>query len=110
MLNEHSVHGKAVVIGAGTMGSGIAQVAATSGLNVRMIDAAPDALSKGMQRINDSLARMVKKGTITAEVSAEALKRIQPSAESSAAVQWKGLDSACLLGLLTRRLAPRLAR
>jgi 3-hydroxybutyryl-CoA dehydrogenase len=69
------------VIGAGTMGSGIAQVAAASGLNVRMIDAAPDALAKGMQRVAESLSRMAKKGTITAAQNAEIPKRIQISAD-----------------------------
>jgi 3-hydroxybutyryl-CoA dehydrogenase len=101
------------VIGAGTMGSGIAQVAATSGLNVRMIDAAPDAISKGMQRITDSLARMAKKGTITAADAEAAPKRIQTSADLADAksadivveaifedeavkrATWTKLDSVC---------------
>ena len=69
------------VIGAGTMGSGIAQVAASSGMNVRMIDASSDAVSKGVQRITESLARMAKKGTITAEQAAEIPKRVQTSTD-----------------------------
>jgi 3-hydroxybutyryl-CoA dehydrogenase len=69
------------VIGAGTMGSGIAQVAASSGLKVVLIDAAPEALSKGLQRIQESLARVVKKGTLSAADSEAALKRVQTSAD-----------------------------
>jgi 3-hydroxybutyryl-CoA dehydrogenase len=52
------------VIGAGTMGSGIAQVVASSGRKVVLIDVSEASLDRGMTSIEKSLARMVKKGDI----------------------------------------------
>ncbi len=52
------------VIGAGTMGSGIAQVVATSGRKVVLIDVSEASLDRGIKTIEKSLARMVKKGDI----------------------------------------------
>jgi 3-hydroxybutyryl-CoA dehydrogenase len=65
------------VIGAGTMGSGIAQVAATAGLSVRVIDTTSDAVNKGLARIQDSLGRMAKKGALTPADAEAAQKRIK---------------------------------
>jgi 3-hydroxybutyryl-CoA dehydrogenase len=53
------------VIGAGTMGSGIAQVVASSGRKVVLIDVSEASLDKGINTIEKSLARLVKKGDIT---------------------------------------------
>ena len=53
------------VIGAGIMGNGIAQVCATHGLEVTMIDINDAALERGMDTITRSLERMVKKGTLS---------------------------------------------
>ncbi len=69
------------VIGAGTMGSGIAQVAATGGLSVTLIDVLPEALAKGVARIQESLARVVKKGTLSEADSQLAQRRISSSSE-----------------------------
>jgi 3-hydroxybutyryl-CoA dehydrogenase len=69
------------VIGAGTMGSGIAQVAAASGFEVRLIDTTSEATAKGAQRIKDSLDRIVKKGTISAGDAAEIQKRVTTSTD-----------------------------
>jgi 3-hydroxybutyryl-CoA dehydrogenase len=55
------------VIGAGTMGNGIAHVFAQSGFSVRLIDISEKALDKGMNTIAANLDRMVGKGTITEE-------------------------------------------
>lgn len=52
------------VIGAGTMGSGIAQVVASSGRKVVLIDVSEASLDKGINTIEKSLARLVKKGDI----------------------------------------------
>ncbi|BEI83145.1 hypothetical protein CcaverHIS002_0310130 [Cutaneotrichosporon cavernicola] len=49
------------VFGAGSMGSGIAQVAATGGIKVTMADVREDALERGMEGIKKSLARVAKK-------------------------------------------------
>ncbi|MDA0947722.1 MAG: 3-hydroxybutyryl-CoA dehydrogenase [Planctomycetota bacterium] len=64
------------VIGAGTMGNGIAQVFATAGAEVLMIDANPEAGARGRATIEASLARLVKKERLTAEVAAEILGRV----------------------------------
>jgi len=55
------------VIGAGTMGNGIAQVAATSGYQVSCMDVMPAALEKAKATINKSTAKLLEKGTITRE-------------------------------------------
>jgi 3-hydroxybutyryl-CoA dehydrogenase len=53
------------VIGAGTMGNGIAQVAATSGYRVTCMDVMPEALEKAQATIAKSTAKLLEKGTIT---------------------------------------------
>ena len=53
------------VIGAGTMGNGIAQVAATSGYQVTCMDVAPAALEKGKAAIARSVAKLMEKGSLT---------------------------------------------
>ncbi|HVF26424.1 MAG TPA: 3-hydroxyacyl-CoA dehydrogenase NAD-binding domain-containing protein, partial [Anaerolineales bacterium] len=55
------------VIGAGTMGHGIAQVAATSGYQVTCMDVMPAALEKAKAAIAKSTAKLLEKGTITQE-------------------------------------------
>ena len=69
------------VIGAGIMGNGIAQVCATHGLEVTMIDINDAALERGIDAITRSLERMVKKGTLSQENLAQALKRIAVSTD-----------------------------
>ena len=58
------------VIGAGTMGNGIAQVAATSGYEVTCMDVMPIALEKAKTTIGKSTSKLVEKGTITADQKA----------------------------------------
>ena len=65
------------VIGAGTMGSGIALVAASSGYDVLLIDVSEDQLSKAKAYHTKISARNVEKGRITPEDSAAALGRVQ---------------------------------
>jgi len=72
------------VVGAGTMGNGIAQVYATNGSSVVMVDVSATALGKGLDAIRGSLARMVKKGTITQNAVDAALARIATATELSA--------------------------
>ena len=60
------------VIGAGTMGNGIAQVAATSGYQVTCMDVQPAALEKAKAAIAKSTAKLLEKGTISAEGKASA--------------------------------------
>lgn len=62
------------VVGAGTMGNGIAQVAATSGYNVTCMDVMPAALERARSAIARSTAKLLDKGTITAGQKAGADK------------------------------------
>lgn len=72
------------VIGAGQMGGGIAQVAATSGLSVVMIDISQDALSQGLAAIDKSLSRLVKKDKLSSEQKNQISQRIQTSTDMKA--------------------------
>ncbi len=65
------------VIGAGTMGNGIAQTAAGSDFDVVMCDVDQAFLDRGLQNIGKSLDRFVKKETMTEEQKGEALGRIK---------------------------------
>jgi 3-hydroxybutyryl-CoA dehydrogenase len=64
------------VIGAGTMGNGIAQVFAQAGFDVRLIDSAAPALDRARATIERSLARFVEKGRMTAAERDAALGRL----------------------------------
>ncbi len=64
------------VIGAGTMGNGIAQVFAQSGFTVRLVDVAQPMLDQALGTIEKSLAKFVEKGQLTAADKDAALKRL----------------------------------
>ena len=64
------------VVGAGQMGSGIAQVAATRGFDVFLCDSNASSLDHAMETIKSSLARLVKKGVLDHEDAAASAKRI----------------------------------
>jgi 3-hydroxybutyryl-CoA dehydrogenase len=66
------------VCGAGTMGAGIAQVAATAGFRTLLFDASPDALHKGMGMVRQHLQQGVNKGKLSAEKMEAALQLLQP--------------------------------
>lgn len=74
---------KVGVIGAGTMGSGIAQVVASSGIEVTLIDVSEGYLERGIKNIEKSLERLVKKGDLKEEDSRSSLSRIQSSTSFS---------------------------
>jgi 3-hydroxybutyryl-CoA dehydrogenase len=65
------------VIGAGTMGNGIAQTAAGAGFEVVMCDVSADFVDRGLLSIGKSLDRFVKKETMTEEQKREVLARIK---------------------------------
>ncbi len=73
--------GTFAVIGAGTMGSGIAQVAARAGFEVVLRDVAPEYLDRGLATIRSSLDRDVKKERLTVAQQGEILARIHPTTE-----------------------------
>ncbi len=67
------------IIGAGTMGNGIAQVCAVAGVQVIMVDITEAAVAKGLATITASLDRLLKKDKISEADKAAALARIQGS-------------------------------
>lgn len=67
------------IIGAGTMGNGIAQACAVSGLRVVMVDIAQAAVDKGLKTVAGSLDRLIKKEKLTEAQKAEALGLITGS-------------------------------
>jgi len=73
------------VLGAGTMGAGIAQVCAQVGCDVRLYDISADAAAKGRKRVSDFLAKGVEKGKVKAEDRDAALARIGTVTEVRAA-------------------------
>ena len=79
------------IIGAGTMGNGIAQACAVSGIHVVMIDISDAAVNKGISTITSSLDRLIKKEKLTTAERDAALARIQAS------TQYEDLKSAQLV-------------
>ena len=71
------------VVGAGTMGNGIAHVFARSGFEVTLCDVEQRFLDRGLDTINKNLEREASKGKITAEDKAASLKRITPVVDRS---------------------------
>lgn len=67
------------VVGAGTMGNGIAQVFAQAGFNVIMTDVSQAALDRGLAAISSSLSRLVKKGVFNDNEAVSILSRIRGS-------------------------------
>jgi 3-hydroxybutyryl-CoA dehydrogenase len=80
-----AVAGKLAVIGAGLMGSGIAQVAAQAGHEVIVRDVTDDALERGMRAIRTSLDRFVAKEKLTADDAAATVARISTTTDLDAA-------------------------
>jgi len=77
---------KIAVIGAGTMGIGIAQVAALSGFRVSVFDASADALAAGREKMKGSLERAAAKGMLSGADMAQALSRLTMAASMKDAV------------------------
>lgn len=72
---------KVCVVGAGLMGSGIAQVSAQAGYETEMVDVKQEFIDRGMNRIKTSLERFLKKEKIKKEDMDKALKRIHPTVD-----------------------------
>ncbi len=68
---------KVGVVGCGLMGSGIAQVAATSGYETLVSDVSEEILQKGFERIHSSLSKLVERGTLSADQKEHALSRLK---------------------------------
>src|SRR5262249_46641874 len=67
------------VVGAGTMGNGIAQVFAQIGVPVTMVDVDAKSLERGLAAIQSSLQRMATQWTLTAADAAAVAARVKPS-------------------------------
>ncbi len=78
---------KIVVIGAGTMGAGIAQVAAEGGFNVTLVDTAQEFVDRGITNIKSFIGRKVGKGTLTQAQGDAILARLSSSTDMNAAVK-----------------------
>ena len=76
---------RVAVIGAGTMGNGIAHVFAQGGWDVALVDVAQASLDRGLATIRANLERQVKKGTLAAEARDAALARLHPGTSLAAA-------------------------
>ncbi|MFL5347937.1 MAG: 3-hydroxyacyl-CoA dehydrogenase family protein [Hyalangium sp.] len=86
MATEHIV-----VVGAGQMGAGIAQVSLQAGLRVTLVDVSKEGLAKGADRIRAGLAKLVEKGKLDAEKRKAAEANL---ATSSSAADVKDVDFA----------------
>jgi 3-hydroxybutyryl-CoA dehydrogenase len=76
---------KVAVIGAGTMGNGIAQVCATFEYQVSMVDISDEVVKNGMKAIESSLSRLKKKGNLSEEEARDIIERIKPIADFNVA-------------------------
>lgn len=82
-----SVVNKVAVLGAGTMGHGIAQVCATAGMDVAMRDIDESVLGRGIAQIEKSLAKLTEKGALSAAERDAARGRIRTTTELEDAVR-----------------------
>src|SRR5438067_866415 len=80
-----------VVVGAGQMGAGIAQVALQAGLRVTLVDVSKEMLDKGADRIKGGLAKLVEKGKLDEGKRKAALDNLKVS---TAAAEVKDVDFA----------------
>jgi 3-hydroxybutyryl-CoA dehydrogenase len=101
------------VVGAGTMGNGIAQTAAVSGYQVSMSDVVPEALERGKAAIARSVEKLASKGTLTEEQKQTALaiattSDLEPARQADLVVEAATEDPAVKLSLFADldRLAP----
>ncbi len=72
------------IVGAGQMGSGIAHVCSLSGFDVKVFDANPEMVPKALSNIGGNMDRQIKRGQITPDAKAAALKRITAAADYGA--------------------------
>ncbi|HEV8549432.1 MAG TPA: 3-hydroxyacyl-CoA dehydrogenase NAD-binding domain-containing protein [Polyangiaceae bacterium] len=86
--------GHVVVIGAGQMGAGIAQVCAAAGIRVSLLDLNVERAASGKASIEKQLARLVEKGKFTAAATAALLGRIAPADASAYASADVAIEAA----------------
>ncbi len=91
------------VIGAGTMGRGIAQVAAEGGITVRIFDANPGAGEAARAFVEKMIARQAEKGTITADAAAAMAARVSVAADLAEAARCDVVIEAIYEDLAAKR-------
>lgn len=84
-MNEMEIR-RVAVLGAGTMGHGIAQVTAMAGYEVALFDITKDLAERGLDRIRANLDEGVARGKVSVEARDAALSRLSPLADLAAAV------------------------
>lgn len=77
---------RVAVIGAGTMGHGIAQVAALAGCRVALYDTAPELVERGIARVGENLDAGVSRGKVSPDARQAALDRLTPWTDLAGAV------------------------
>src|SRR5215510_3732386 len=87
MCGRRTMAGRLAVVGAGLMGSGIAQVAAQAGWDVTLRDLDAAATQRGVDAIRKSLERFAAKGTIAQEDAEAALGRVTTTTDLDAAAE-----------------------
>ena len=103
-MSTHNLNQAPVlVVGAGIMGMGIAQVAAQAGHQVWVYDTRADAVVEAKQKLADSLAALVAKGKMTADAVQAALSRITPVAQLSEAAHVDLVVEAIVENLSVKR-------
>src|ERR1700724_3498398 len=75
---DGSAAGVIGVLGAGTMGSGIAQLACRAGALTLLHDPIPEALERGLERAREGLRKEVARGRLSEEEAREAAERLRP--------------------------------
>ncbi len=80
-----------VVVGAGTMGRGIAYVGAVAGAEVRLVDVSAEQLDRAVRQIEDDVRVGIERGKVDAEAGGGALARISPSQDLAASCDGAGL-------------------
>lgn len=93
------MHGTVAVVGTGTMGQGIAQVALLAGHRVRLHDVAPGRASNAAEAIGKRLNRLVEKGRLTEAERADAASRLHPVGHGAEGPKTTGAGTGGLNGL-----------
>lgn len=77
---------RATVLGAGTMGHGIAHVLSASGIETRLFDISDDAVTSGLKKVEGNLDKGVARGKVTEEAKAAALANLSGTSDMDAAI------------------------
>ncbi|MTI65095.1 MAG: 3-hydroxyacyl-CoA dehydrogenase family protein [Firmicutes bacterium] len=88
---------KIAVLGAGTMGHGIAQLCAESGLEVNIFDISKDSLEKALESVKKNLSSLIDKGKITKEQADNTLSKISIKEELEKAIEDVELVIECVV-------------